>query len=54
MMASIKSLRKLCGIVLADEVYFTDRPDFINYLRGSGTEDVNKTKIHKKVYRPTA
>lgn len=56
-MASIKSPRELWEIVLANEVYFTDKPDFINYPWGSGGEHVDKTdgqKINKKGYRPIA
>lgn len=52
-MASIKSPREPCDVVLANEVYFTDRPDYINYPQGSVGEDADKTdeqKYTKKAY----
>lgn len=54
-MASIKSPRELGDMVLANEVYFTDRPDFINNPQGSGGENVDKTyeqKCTEKGHQP--
>lgn len=60
-MASVKSPRGLYDMVLANEVYFTDRPDYINYPWGSCGEDADKTDEQKyththkkKAYRPIA
>lgn len=50
-MASIKSVRELRDIELANEVYFTDRTDYINYPRGSGGEEVDKTDEQKYTHK---